>query len=400
MQPKSTPRSPAPALAEDPEVLAAIRPKRRFRVVGWLVGLGGLGALALCGGLWAGFGGREQVYQAEMTRQGDLVTTVTAVGALEPLDSVEIGSDLSGRVTAVLVRVNDHVHAGDVLVRLDPSAYESTVAQSRAQVRSAEASVQQAWVTLRQRELERDRSSKLLALGASTAVEVEGAQLAWEAAEAALASTQAQLSLQRATLDRAEDQLEHTVITSPIDGVVTQRLVDPGQTVVSSMAATALLQIASDLAALKAVVDVDEADVGRVAIGQPAAFTVSAWPNRGFTAEVSTLDLAPDASQSVVVYPAELNVRNDDLSLRPGMTATAEIEIDRLVDQLLVPAAALRFSPKNADEAEATRVWVLPAAGKAPTAVPVEVIASEGAWTAITASPALAAGTSVLVGAK
>lgn len=383
-----------PAAQPDPEVLAAIRPPGRRRWP-WVVGLLALGLGAACAGVYGLWGRGEVVYHTESAQRGDLVHLVTAVGSLAPMDAVEIGSDLSGKVIEVAVRVNDPVKAGDVLVRLDPWTFENAVAQSRAQVAAASASVKQAQVTLRQRELERDRAQVLAQRGAGTRVDEENAQLAYESAQAALAMSEAQLAQQRVSLARAQDQLADTVITSPIDGVVTQRLVEPGQTVVSSMAATALLEVASDLRSLKAEVDVDEAEVGRVAIGQPASFTVSAWPEARFSAVVNTLDLSPDASSSVVVYAAELGVRNDEMNLRPGMTATAEIEVSRRVDQLLVPSAALRYRPEGAARGEGEAVYLLQ--GGAPVRVAVEVIDAEGAWTAVQSS-ALSEGAALVTG--
>ena len=132
----------------------------------------------------------------------------------------------------------------------------------------------------------------------------------------------------------------------PLHNTLTQRHVDPGQTVVSSLQATPLFEVASDLAQMEAEVAVDEADIGRVSAGQPATFTVTAWPDRTFNAVVHSVDIAPDPNETVVVYDAELRLNNADLALRPGMTATAEIEVGRLEGVLLVPSAALRYSPK------------------------------------------------------
>ncbi|MDP2309694.1 MAG: efflux RND transporter periplasmic adaptor subunit [Pseudomonadota bacterium] len=377
----------------DPEVAAVLGAATKRRSRAWLVG-GALLAVVLAGVGAAAFrSGSAPLYETAEVTRGALVEKVTAVGRLEPMDSVEVGSDLSGKVEAVLVDVNESVTKGQPLARLDPTPFQNAVAQAKAQLASARASLAQAKVTDGAARLDAERTARLLERGAATAVDAEDARIAYDQAIAATAGAEAQVALRKAALTGAEDDLADTVITAPIDGVVTVRLVDPGQTVVSSMSATALFTVASDLKDLKAEVGVDEADVGKVAAAQPARFTVSAWPDRTFDATVTTVDLAPQDEDDVVTYDAELRLRNDDLALRPGLTVTAEIEVGRLDDVLLVPTTALRF------EVEAGRdgddVWVLD--GETPRAVPVTVLGTDGLSTAIRGD-GLDAGARVIVG--
>ena len=285
----------------DPEVLATL--KRANRRPGRWLGIGvGAAALAALVTWWVWpSADSEAGWETEAVTQGPLVMTVTAVGQLEPVDSVEIGSDLSGRIETVAVRANDEVLAGQELARLDPEPFENLVTQSRAQVASARAALTQASVNLTSSQRDEGRLGRLLGEGAATQAEYDNAQLAVQVGKASVAAARAQLDLALAALDRAQDNLRDSVITSPIDGVVTQRYVDPGQTVVSAMQATPLFEIASDLKQMKAEVGVDEADIGAVSEGLPATFTVSAWPNRVFQATVASVAIAPDPAQAVLL---------------------------------------------------------------------------------------------------
>ncbi|MEZ4323267.1 MAG: efflux RND transporter periplasmic adaptor subunit [Myxococcota bacterium] len=377
--------------------LAEIRPKGRRRA--WLaipLVLAGLVGV----GLWAAsLGGSTTDWQTEPVTRGDLDLTVTAVGQLAPEDAVEVGSDLSGRVEAVLVEKNATVHAGQVLAQLDAGPFEHAVSQATAQLSSARASVAKAEVELENARVQRDRTSRLLEKGAVSATELESADLQVRTLEATLQTARAQRDQASASLADARDDLTHTTILSPIDGVVIQRFVDPGQTVVSSMSATALFEVASDLSALEVEVAVDEADVGHVQAGQPARFTVSAHPDATFEAEVVSVDLAPDPDASVVSYPTELRVDNREGLLRPGMTATADIVVTSIEDALQVPTLALRYRPASsgppAASAAGDRVYVL--RDGSAVAVPVRVLGTDGLFTAVVAD-GLAEGDAIVLG--
>lgn len=361
--------------------LAVIHPPRRRW--GWFVAAGV--ALAVLGlGGWAMMGSSSTTtYQTEPVQRGTLEITVTAVGQLAPEDAVEVGSDLSGRVTAVLVEKNAVVAAGDVLAQLDAAPFEHAVTQASAQLRSARAGVVKSEVELDNAVIERDRTSRLFAKGAVSATDLQDAELQVRLLDAALQTARAQRDQAAASLADAEADLDDTTITSPIDGVIIQRYVDPGQTVVSSMTATALFEVASDLSAMEVEVGVDEADVGQVRTGQTAHFTVSAYSDEQFTAEVVSVDLAPDPDATVVSYPAELRVDNREGLLRPGMTATADILVDSLEDALQVPTLALRYRPERTPAVTGDQVYVL--RDGVPVAVPVKVLGTDGLRSAVAA---------------
>ncbi|MCB9760296.1 MAG: efflux RND transporter periplasmic adaptor subunit [Alphaproteobacteria bacterium] len=324
---------------------------------------------------------------------GALRMEVTAVGALQPMESVDIGSDLTGQVSEVLVDTNQQVTAGAVLARIDPKPFEIAVMEAKGAVASARAAIAQAEANLAKAQEDLDRTERLYAAGVSTEADRSSARTQAQVAAASLASARAAMTQALGTQERAREALDDTVITSPIDGVVLQRQVDPGQTVVSAMTATTLFVVASDLSRMKAEVDIDEADVARVQPGQRAMFTVSAWPERRFEAEVAQVDLSPDPTSAVVVYVAELHLDNPEGALRPGMTVTATIETGRLDDVVLVPAAALRFTPDDAASAEGARVWTLEA--ERPVAHPVELLGTDGMMSAV---EGVEAGTAVITG--
>lgn len=338
------------------------------------------------------------LWQTAPVTLGDLTLEVTAVGQLEPLESVEVGSDLTAKVATVAVEVNDPVEAGSVLATLDATDFDHAVTQAQAQLASMKASLAAARVTRRAAEVDLGRVRVLQDRGVIAPADVETAELSLDSAVAQVAVAEAQVAQARSSLAAARSRLDDTRITAPIVGVVTRRLVDPGQTVVSAMQATPLFEVASDLARMKAEVAVDEADVGAVEPGQEATFTVSAWPDRTFTATVTRIDVAPQTEAGVVTYDAELHIDNADLALRPGMTATALIDVRSLAGVLQVPPASLRFDPADVTPPEGDHLWVL-GADDEPVSVPVEVLGSDGQQTAVR-SRSLQAGDAVIVGSE
>lgn len=332
--------------------------------------------------LWTGCGPGETdaSWSTAAAQTGDLLVEVTAVGTLQPVDAVEVGSDLTGEIAEVLVEANDRVTEGQVLARIDPRPFEIAVSEARSSVASARASVAQADANLELAQLDQGRTQALFDRGAATQMELDNARGKLRLQEATRAAARAQLGQAYSSLERATENLEDTVIVSPIDGVVLQRAVEEGQTVVSAMSATTLFEVASDLSSLQAEVDIDEADVARVQPGQSTRFTVAAWPDRTFDATVSRVDLSPDPTSSVVVYVAELRLDNPDGALRPGMTATASIETERFEDVVLVPSAALRFSPDDAVSGAGPQVWTHDGTFSAH---PVTVLGSDGLQTAV-----------------
>jgi HlyD family secretion protein len=301
--------------------------------------------------------GAQVQFRTEAVARGNLVVLVSATGSLQPTNKVDIGSELSGIVEAVLVDDNDVVKRGQVLARLDLSKLDDQVARSRSSLVSAEARVRQsvATVTEARANLERLRQVHELSGGkVPSQSEMATAEAALTRAVAEEAGARASVTEAGASLRSDETNVRKASIRSPINGVVLSRKVEPGQTVAASLQAPILFTLAENLKQMELQVDVDEADVGRVGQDQQAVFTVDAYPGRRYPARVMRVGFGSQIKDNVVTYPTLLTVDNDDLSLRPGMTATAEITAVTRNDVLLVPNAALRFTPA-ASEAPAAK---------------------------------------------
>lgn len=277
--------------------------------------------------------------------RGDVVDTVGATGALEAVTTVQVGSQVSGIIDALYADFNSIVRAGEVIARLEPSLFESQVEQSRANLARADADVQRLTVALEDARTRLRRAEELAARDLIAASELEAAQVAVRSAEAQLLSAEASVIQSRASLNQSEVNLGHTVITAPIDGIVIARQVDVGQTVAASMSAPELFIIAADLTQMQVIANIDESDVGRIRPGQPVTFTVDAYAAEEFDGTVSQVRLEPVVQQNVVTYATVIDVPNNDLRLKPGMTATVTLEIARRENVLRVPNPALRFRP-------------------------------------------------------
>lgn len=291
-------------------------------------------------------------YRTAEVRRGGLVVTVTATGTLQPTNKVEVGSELSGIIKTVTVSYNDRVEVDQVLARLDTQKPEAQVLQSEATLKAAEAKVLEGQATVAETDRELKRAADLQPKRAMSEHDLVAAQAAFKRAEAALANAKAQVAVARATLEFDRTNLSKAAIRSPINGVVLERKVEPGQTVAAAMQTPVLFTLAEDLTQMELHVDVDEADVGQVARGQSATFTVDAYPDRHFQARITEVRYASKTVDGVVTYEAVLSVDNSQLLLRPGMTATADITVRKLDDALLVPNAALRFAPPALAEAQ------------------------------------------------
>lgn len=347
-------------------------------------------------------------YVTQPATRGELVVTVTATGALEARNVVEVGSEVSGRIKRVLVDFNDRVTKGEVLAEIDTELFGAQAEQARAALAQARAQLLTATATQDEAATTRDRDLKLFAQGVVAAQERDAAVAAARRADAAVALARANIEQASAALRVAETNLSRSVIRSPIDGVVLERDVEAGQTVVAAFQTPVLFRIAEDLRQMKVSVDVDEADIGDVRVGQRATFTVAAYLGRDFPATVAAVHNAARTVDRVVSYEAELDVDNRDLLLKPGMTVTAQIVTQRVPDALSVPSQALRFTPQahagSGSAAEAPiaapqagahrRLWVL--RDGAPVAVDVDVGVSNETRTQITAGK-LAAGDAVIV---
>lgn len=318
-----------------------------------------LGVVVLLG-LWAALGSRgpeQPVFITEPLARGNLTLTVTANGTLQPVRQVNVGSELSGTVRAVHVDVNDRVRQGQVLIELDTAKLEDQVQHARAALVAAQAQLRQAEATAEESQAQLARLEEVFKLsngGLPSATDMDAARATAARTTAAMQSAQAAVDQARANLATNQTNLSKAAIVSPMDGVVLTRQVDPGNAVAASLQAVTLLTIAQDLRELKLDVNVDEADVGVLGEGQKASFTVSSHPGRRYPGVVQRVAFGSTKTDNVVTYTTTLGVDNSDLSLRPGMTATASIVAVERSNVLRVPNAALRFMPTQ-PEAQSER---------------------------------------------
>ena len=279
--------------------------------------------------------------------QGDIVDTVGATGALEAVTTVNVGSQVSGIIEDLYVDFNSIVREGDVIMRLDPSLFETQVEQTRANLVRAEADTEQLRVSLDDTRVQLERAEDLAARQLISDTALEAAQVSVRSTEAQLKSSEAGITQAMASLNQNEVNLQHTVIRAPIDGIVISRLVDVGQTVAASLQAPELFVIAADLTKMRVIANIDESDVGRIRPNQYVTFTVDAFPDEEFEGSVSQIRLEPVVTQNVVTYATVIDAPNPYLRLKPGMTATITLETARRENVLRIPNTALRFRPTN-----------------------------------------------------
>jgi HlyD family secretion protein len=281
---------------------------------------------------------------AEVT-QGDVVATVEATGTLEAVTTVEVGTQVSGTIKTLGADFNSQVRQGQVIAQLDPSLFDTQVAQERATVTRLNAEVERARVQADDAKVKLGRARDLAAQQLIAKSDLDAAVSTANAADASVKSAEAQLLQAQASLNQAQVNLSHTVIRAPIDGVVIARNVNVGQTVAASMQAPTLFVLAQNLKEMRVNASVDESDIGKIQMKQPVRFRVDAYPNETFNGTVSQVRLQPVVEQNVVSYVTVIDVPNPDLKLKPGMTAAVTIETGRADDAIKVPNAALRFRP-------------------------------------------------------
>lgn len=320
--------------------------------------------------------------------QGDVVATVEATGTLEAVTTVEVGSQVSGTIKTLGADFNSQVRQGQVIAQLDPSLFDTQVAQERATVSRLNAEVERARVQAEDAKVKLGRAKDLAAQELIAKSDLDAAVSTANAADASVKSADAQLLQAQASLNQAQVNLSHTVIRAPIDGVVIARNVNVGQTVAASMQAPTLFIIANDLSEMQVNASVDESDIGKIQMHQPVRFRVDAYPNENFSGVVSQVRLQPMVEQNVVSYVTVIDVPNKDLKLKPGMTAAVTIETARADDAIKVPNAALRFRPtedvaagKAQPRADRAAVWVFDKG--TITRVPVRAGISDGTQTAV-----------------
>lgn len=324
------------------------------------------GVAVVCLALWWTFSGApEKVsYMTKPVQTGDLIVTVSADGTLKPVRTVSVGSELSGIVSRVNVDVNSVVKVGDVLIELDCAKLESAVNQARATLTSAEAKLLEAQAVYAEAKAKLARYEELNRASAGkmpSRAQLDEQRATVKKARAGIAVAQASIDDAKATLQTNETNLSKAFIRSPVDGVVLTRSVEPGYAVAASLQAVELLTVATDLHELELQVDVDEADVGEVRPGLKTTFTVSAYPDRPFPATLTKVAYgASSGTDKVVTYTTYLAVKNPELKLRSGMTATAIIETARKNDVLLVPNTALRFRPEVKTQSDSATRLMMP----------------------------------------
>ena len=341
------PKKKHPTAAEIEETL---KKDKKGRIPFWLVVAVVTGAL-IGGVVWWQWPKEIEIHwTTHQVERGDIVVSANATGKLQPRRTVTVGAEISGKIATVDVENNDLVEIGQVLATFDTDVLEGSLALARASLASSEASLRRAEASYAEAQSEEARTKTLVEREVVATAEAEAAQTRTVRAGADLDQARADLERSRAQVDDVRAQIGRSVITSPIDGVVLSRQVEPGQTVASSLQAPELFIVAEDLSQMKLEVWVDEADVGLVQPGQEATFEVSAWPGRTFDATVETLDLQPTLTDNVVTYIAQLSVENPEHLLRPGMTAAANIITGEQNDILRVPNTALRFEPPVVEE--------------------------------------------------
>ena len=411
-EPKSTGQPTSTATADLAAVLAASRQKQKGR---WLKrSLVLLVVLAVVAGgglyLYSRQGAGEVSYTTQPVKSGDLTVLVTATGSVQPTEQVDISSELSGTVRDVNVDYNSEVKAGDVLAVLDTIKVEADVKSTQAKLDSAKANVVKATADLESAKSSYDRYRNLVQSNVTTQQSLEDARYKYDSAVATKEINEAAVLSAEADLQLAQVNLAKSKIISPINGVILTRSVDPGATVAASLSAPVLFVIGGDLRKMELQVDVDEADVGQIAVGQKATFTVDAYPDRTFPAEIKQIRFASETTNNVVTYKAILSVDNADLLLRPGMTATADVTVEAVKSTLMVPNAALRYAPPATETRRnrglfgifapprmgrrggsqgggetltgaKRRVWVLKAGNPAP--VVIQVGSSDGQFTQV-----------------
>jgi HlyD family secretion protein len=318
--------------------------KRKISIVAALVTVTGLSAAAMFGRR----GNDAPSVATGVVSRGSIVAAVSATGTLEAVDTVQVGSQVSGTIQSLNADFNSIVRKGQVLARLDPSFIQADIERAKANLLGAEADVERLKVQLSDAEVKLGRARELEARQLIARTDLEAAEIAQRTFQAQVKAASAQVTQAQAALAEAQVNLQKTVITSPIDGIVISRSVELGQTVAASLQAPTLFTIAADLGRMQLKASIDESDLGNIKDGQPVTFRVDAYPTDVFHGRVEQVRLNPVIEQNVVTYAAIVSAPNAELKLKPGMTATLTVEVTRRDNVLRVPNAALRFKPTNA----------------------------------------------------
>jgi HlyD family secretion protein len=291
-------------------------------------------------------------YKTARLEKGTVISAISATGTVNPVTTVQVGSQVSGTIQKLLVDYNSRVKKGQVIAEIDPALFLAQVEQARGNYLNAQAALQKARVVLADAKRTLERNKQLISQGIVAQSDFDTSQTAFDSALAGIKAAEAGVTQYRGTLMLAETNLKNSVIRSPVDGVVISRSIDVGQTVAASFQTPTLFSIAQDLTKMQIDTSVDEADISRARLEQTATFTVDAYPDRSFKGRVTQIRSAPVTVQNVVTYIVVVQVDNKELQLKPGMTANVSIETGRRDGVLKLPAAALRFRPKTASDSK------------------------------------------------
>lgn len=319
--------------------------KLRSRALIWIVALLVLSALVLyrCSSRGAG----EPDFQTATVERGNVISKVSTSGSLQAVVTVDVGSQVSGRILDLFADFNSQVKKGERIAKIDPALFEAAAVQAQANVQAAKANVTRLTITAEDAERQARRAEEVYGQRLISETERDNAVATARAARASVEQANGQLAQARAQLEQARTNLRYTDILSPTDGVVISRAVNKGQTVAASLQAPVIFTIAQDLRAMEVHTNVAESDIGRLQKGMRVTFTVDAYPGEPFRGSIRDIRNAPQVVQNVVTYDAVIDVANPDLKLKPGMTATVSVVTDRRRDVLIVPNTALRFRPEG-----------------------------------------------------
>ncbi len=323
-------------------------------------------------------------YRTASISRGTVIQDIRATGTVQPIKQVEVGTQVNGPILRLYADFNSVVTANQVIAQIDPAVYDATHAKDCAQLKSNEANVEQTSAKLVLAEKDLNRKKELAARKMIAQADLDSATAERDALAAQLKVAKAAVEQSQASVKMSKTNLGYCTIRSPVDGIIIARNVDEGQTVVSSMSAQKLYQIATDLKRIQVEASIPEADVGLIRTNQPVAFTVDAYSD-DFKGEVKQIRLAATTVQNVVTYPVIVEADNPGEKLFPGMTANISVEVARRENTLMVPSAALRFAPTNlTTEIRGPKVWIL-GTNRTPEAVAVKLGISDGTRIALVA---------------
>ena len=379
----------------------------------WIISFVLLGAAIAGGGWYYSSRKTEEIqYRTAKVERGDVIQTVRATGTIQPIKLVQVGTQVNGPIKKLYVDFNSQVKVGDVVAQIDPTTYEARLAQDQANLVESQAMVEQTQAKLVQAEKELERSKKLTAREMLSQAELDSAIAARDTLTAQMKVSEAAIAQAQAALRLSQANLGYTTIHSPVEGVVINRSVSEGQTVVASMSAQVLFLIATDLRKIQVEASIPEADIGNIALGQQVLFTVDAY-EQSFTGTVAQIRMAASTVQNVVTYPVIIEADNSDKKLFPGMTSDIVCEVAHHENILKVPNAALRFKPEErpaavspaeskSKEGEALereyRIWIQETKSGSLQPIPVILGITDGAYTEVQGDSSLQEGQNAVIG--